>query len=250
EPVPHAAVLHHLNDLDDLRAGVVDAFKARACREVAHLASGKALHAVTPWLWIATKCTVFQRGRHSIATRRCPTWRPRHGGAWTFNRRVRFSNRSNFWMYRRYSRSMTTVFCIRVETTTPSSIWPRTGRPAWNGHFASVQTFAGEGTSMPMSRAPGADGTAAATAFRLAFFSAIDVTVHSSRGLAAGMGCPPRRSRRRHGRRSGTGCLPWVLVTCRMGHLGRAFSACHHCNLLGSYSYMVYWLRVRSCRDR
>src|SRR5438046_2685075 len=131
--------------LDDLRTGVVDAFEARALREAAHLASGKALHPATPWLWIATKCTVFPRGRHSIATIRCPTWRPRHGGAWTFNRRVRFSNRSNFWMYRRYSRSMTTVFCIRVETTTPSSIWPRTGRPAGYGHFASVQTFASEG---------------------------------------------------------------------------------------------------------
>jgi len=66
---------------------------------------------------------------------------------------VRFSYRSNFRMNRRYSRSTTTVFCIRVETTVPSNVWPRTGRVPWNGQWGSAQAFAGFGTSIPMSRA-------------------------------------------------------------------------------------------------
>src|SRR3990172_4744104 len=84
---------------------------------------------------------------------RCPGTRPRHGGAWTFIRRVRFSYRSNFWRYRRYSRSTTTVRCIRVETTTASSACPRTASFPWNGQCGSAHARSGTGTSIPMSRA-------------------------------------------------------------------------------------------------
>src|SRR6266542_4245878 len=122
EAVPDAAVLEHLDDLDDLRARVVDAFEASALREAPCLSSGESLHAATAWLWIATKWTVLPRGRHSIIVMRFPACNPRHGGAWTFMRWVRFSYRSYFRMYRRYSRSTTTVFCIFAETTTPSRL--------------------------------------------------------------------------------------------------------------------------------
>src|SRR2546425_11984703 len=71
---------------------------------------------------------------------------------------------------------MTTVFCIRVDTTTPSSIWPRTGSRPWNGHFASVHGVVGRGTSIPTSRAAEPTGladAAGAAGFFCAFFSAI-----------------------------------------------------------------------------
>src|SRR5439155_25319321 len=102
QAIPHAAVLLDLDDLHDLRAGVVDALEAGSLREAAHLPSRKTLDAATPCMWVPTKWTVFPRGGHSIATMRWPTCRPRQGGAWTFNRWVRFSYRSNFWMSRRY----------------------------------------------------------------------------------------------------------------------------------------------------
>src|SRR5919204_180626 len=66
---------------------------------------------------------------------------------------------------------MTTVFCIRVETTIPSRAWPRTERRPWNGHFGSLQAAAGSGTSIPMSRAAGP--AAGEASFFDALFSAI-----------------------------------------------------------------------------
>jgi len=44
----HAAVLLDLDDLHDLRAGVVDALEAGSLREAPHLPSRKTLHAATP----------------------------------------------------------------------------------------------------------------------------------------------------------------------------------------------------------
>src|SRR5438046_2953018 len=81
-------------------------------------------------------------------------------------------------MNRRYWRSMTTVFCIRVDTTTPSRVWPRTDSRPWNGHFGSVHGFSGIGTSIPTSRTvePTGFGTEAGGAgFFCAFFPAISI---------------------------------------------------------------------------
>src|SRR5439155_1619139 len=48
QAIPHAAVLLDLDDLHDLRAGVVDALEAGSLREAPHLPSRKTLHAATP----------------------------------------------------------------------------------------------------------------------------------------------------------------------------------------------------------
>src|SRR5438309_1586426 len=48
QAIPHPAVLLDLDDLHDLRAGVVDALEAGSLREAPHLPSRKTLHAATP----------------------------------------------------------------------------------------------------------------------------------------------------------------------------------------------------------
>src|SRR5207247_1432725 len=81
-------------------------------------------------------------------------------------------------MNRRYWRSMTTVFCIRVDTTTPSRVCPRTDSRPWNGHFGSVHGFSGIGTSIPTSRtveSTGFGAEAGVAGFFCAFFSALSI---------------------------------------------------------------------------
>src|SRR5436309_14186458 len=137
-PAAHALVPFDRDDLDDLRARVVDALKAGAGGQAAGLAARQALHALTPRLWITTKETVLLSGRHSISVTRWPGARVRHGGACASIHRLRVSYRSNFWMYREYSRSTTTVRCIHVVTMTPSRAWPRTLSLPWNRQCWSV----------------------------------------------------------------------------------------------------------------
>src|SRR5881397_1108672 len=112
-------------------------------------------------------------------------------------------------MNRRDWRSMTTVFCMEVDTTTPSRVCPRTDRRPWNGHFASVHDFSGTGTSIPTSLAAAPIGFAAAAVvagFFCAFFSAIRFTGPSSRDLRGESESRLHRLRNHRGHRNGSGC--------------------------------------------
>src|SRR2546426_2207031 len=131
-------------------------------------------------------------------------------------------------MSRRDCRSMTTVFCMRVDPTTPSSVWPRTDRRPWNGHFASVHDSSGTGTSIPTSLAAEPTGFATAavvTGFFCAFFSAIRFTGLSSRDLRAESESHRRRLRSRLGHRSGNGCHASGFAFPRLARRPRACCA-------------------------
>src|SRR2546426_8989009 len=112
-------------------------------------------------------------------------------------------------MSRRDCRSMTTVFCMRVDTTTPSSACPRTDRRPGIGHFAPVHDFSGTETSPPSSLEAepiGFAGAAVVAGFFCAFFSAIRFTGPSSRDLRVESESRLHRLRNHRGHRNGSGC--------------------------------------------
>src|SRR5437870_4718976 len=139
-------------------------------------------------------------------------------------------------MNRRDWRSMTTVFCMEVDTTTPSRVCPRTDRRPWNGHFASVHDFSGTGTSIPTSLAAEPIGFAAAAVvagFFCAFFPAIRFTGPSSRDLRVESESHLHRLRTHRGLRNGSGCRASGSAFLRLRRRPRACSGSHRRRVRG-----------------